>query len=65
MWSTGNSESCAVRYTEERGELFRFVLGLGEVAVSLKVLLGRGEHHMEIGKAVLKFMYATGLSNRV
>ena len=51
-----------VRY-RERGELFGFVLGLP--VVSLKVLLGRGEHQMEVGKAVLRFIYVTGLSNRV
>ena len=53
-----------VRY-RERGELFGFVLGLGVPVVSLKVLLGRGEHQMEVGKAVLRFIYVTGLSNRV
>ena len=51
--------------TKREGILFSYVLGLGEPVVSLKVLLGYGDHQLEVGKAVLRFIYATGLGTRV
>ena len=53
------------RYKRERRVLYSHVLGLGEPVVSLKVLLGYGEHQLEVGRAILKCIYATLLGSRV
>ena len=53
------------RYEQERRVLFSNVLGLGEPVVSLKVLLGSAEHQLEVGRAVLRLIYTTGLGTRV
>ena len=48
------------RYNRERTELFSEVMRVGEPVVSLRVLLGYGDHQFEVAGAVVNFMYATG-----
>ena len=54
-----------IKYRRDRVGLFERVMRLGESVVSMRVLLGCGEHQREMRQAVMVFLYATGLHLRI